>query len=294
MRTKNLLGITLGLLIAVWAGCVPAQQREADPQGPSGRQTVPFGLTVPYGVPLAPPIYFVNFLFLYFANPATAALMPAYRVPLPQPVYNCLLANPDGCPYEEMAKYFRWQATEWVDSRDTNTVYPPRCQTTEPWRSLAPPGYQHPDQINEPLGAERAAKLAKALGIVEPDMILTESEYQCVMGAPPRDAAQEILYACFIDFTASKGNGIVVPFSSYGLNLNEEGNVLSLCAPHAPCLEANKVFLLLPDIARRCGFTSKLESLLTQTPVRQFIQEGGSCQQLTAPACIARTIRLPR
>ncbi len=144
------------------------------------------------------------------------------------------------------------------------------------------------------MGPEKAATLAKALGIVDPDMILTESEYQCVMGAPPRDAAQEILYACFICFTASKGNGIVVPFSSYGLNLTEQGTVHRLCAPHAPCLEANKVFLLLPEIAERCGFTSKLEKLLTQTPVLQFIDEGGKCQNLTVPACIARTTRLPR
>jgi hypothetical protein len=156
---------------------------------------------------------------------------------------------------------------------------------------LAPPPYQHPDQINEPLGLDKAAQLAQALGI-EPKMILTESEYQCVMGAPPRDPAQEILYACFIDFTASKGNGIVVPFSSYGLNLNEQGNVLSLCAPHAPCLEANKVFLELPEIAYRCKFEEKLALFLARTPVLQFIDEGGKCQQQTAPACIARTVKL--
>ena len=179
MRTKSLFGIALGILIAVWAGCLPAQVRGEDPHQSPRRPAI-----VPYGVPLAPPIYFVNFLILYFANPATAAMMPAYRVPLPQPVYNCLLANPDGCPYEAMAKYFRWQASEWVDRRDTSTVYPPMCQTTEPWRSLAPPGYQHPDQINEPLGTDRAAKLAKALGIVDSGMTLSKSEYQCVMGAP--------------------------------------------------------------------------------------------------------------
>ena len=242
---------------------------------------------------MAPPIYFVNFLFLYFANPATAALMPAYRVPLPQPVYNCLLDNPDGCPYEEMARFFRQQAAGRIDKRDLNTVYPSYCQTTEPWQALAPPVYHHRDQINEPLGDKRADQLAQALGI-EQDMILTDSEYQCVMGVPPRDPAQEILYACFIDFTASKGNGIVVPFSSYGLNLNEQGNVLSLCAPHAPCLEANKVFLLLPDIARRCGFTNKLERLLGRTPVLKFIGEGGQCQNQSGLACIAATTREPK
>ena len=219
MRSRNLLGITLGLLISAWTECLAAQDRHTLPAAANfptpGRQTVPFG------VPLAPPIYFVNFLFLYFANPPTAALMPAYRVPLPQQVYDCLLANPDGCPYEQMARFFRQQAAEST-GRGMDTEWPSYCQTTEPWRDLAPPVYQDADQINEPLGDERAAQLARALGITS-DMILTPSEYQCVMGVPPRDPAQQILYACFIDFTASKGNGVVVPFSSYGLNLNEQG-----------------------------------------------------------------------
>ena len=239
-------------------------------------------------VPLAPPIYFVNFLFLYFANPPTAALMPAYRVPLPQQVYDCLLANPDGCPYEDMVKFFKQQARDKNPRLHMDTAWPSYCQTTERWRDLAPPVYQDPDQINEPLGEEKAAKLALALGI-RPEMILSESEYSCVMGVPPRDPAQQILYACFIDFTASKGNKIVVPFSSYGLNLDEQGNVLSLCAPSAPCLEANKVFPLLPEIAERCGFTDKLDAFLRETPVEQFILEGGRCQGKTPDACIAET-----
>jgi hypothetical protein len=289
MRTNDLFAITLGLLITVWAGCLPAQEREPDlgrvPEpvsGYSGREIVP------YGVPLAPPIYFVNFLFLYFSNPATAALMPAYRVPLPQQVYKCLLNHPDGCPYDQMARFFRRQAANKKISRDIYTAYPSYCQTTEPWQDLAPPVYEHPDQINEPLGDEKAEQLAQALGM-DQEMILTDSEYQCVMGVPPRDPAQEILYACFIDFTASKGNGIVVPFSSYGLNLNEQGNVLSLCAPHAPCLEANKVFLRLREIAEACGFRNKLQRFLTQTPVVEFIEQGAPCQQNSGPACIAAT-----
>lgn len=284
MRTKNLFGMALGLLMSVWAGCLPAQVREMGPSAAPllGRQSVPFG------VPLAPPIYFVNFLFLYFANPPTAALMPAYRAPVPQQVYHCLLDNPDGCPYEEMAPFFRQQAADKSVRRGMDTVWPSYCQTTERWRDLAPPVYQTADQINEPLGEEKAEKLARALGIV-PEMILTKDEYSCVLGVPPRDRAQEILYACFIDFTASKGNKIVVPFSSYGLNLNEQGNVLSLCAPSAPCLEANKVFPLLPVIAERCGFTEKLERFLSETPVEQFILEGGRCQGQTPDACIAET-----
>lgn len=291
MRTKNLFGVALALLATVWAGCLSAQPRDIDPRrvtepasGSSGRQTVPFG------VPLSPPIYFVNFMFLYFSNPATAALMPAYRAPLPQQVYKCLLANPDGCPYDEMARFFRQQAADKGVGRDLDTVWPQSCQTTEPWQALAPPAYQHPDQINEPLGDKKADQLAQALGI-EQDMILTDSEYQCVMGVPPRDPAREDLYVCFIDFTASKGNGVVVPFSSYGLNLNERGDVLSLCAPRAPCLEANKVFLHLRKIAKECHFTHKLERLLdpNQTPILQFIKEGGQCQADSGLACIAET-----
>jgi hypothetical protein len=201
--------------------------------------------------------------------------MPAYRVPLPQPVYKCLLDNPDGCPYEEMARFFRQQAAGRIDKRDMNTVYPSYCQTTEPWQALAPPVYQHRDQINEPLGDERAAP-TRAGPRHRARHDLDRQRISVRMGVPPRDPAQEILYACFIDFTASKGNGIVVPFSSYGLNLNEQGNVLSLCAPHAPCLEANKVFLLLPDIARRCGFTNKLERLLSRTPVLSSSKKAGN------------------
>ena len=84
MRSKSLLSVTLTLLATIWAGCLPAQERGTNftslPAGVSGQ-------TVPFGVPLAPPIYFVNFIFLYFSNPATAALMPAYRAPLPHQVY---------------------------------------------------------------------------------------------------------------------------------------------------------------------------------------------------------------
>jgi len=91
-----------------------------------------------------------------------------------------------------------------------------------------------------------------------------------------RASARSILYACFIDFTASKGNQVVVPFSSYGPNLNEQGNVLSLCAPKAPCLEANEAFLLLPEIAERCGFTDKLEQFLREeSPHRPLVPGDG-------------------
>jgi hypothetical protein len=90
--------------------------------------------------------------------------MPAYRAPIPQQVYKCLLDNPDGCPYDQMARFFRQQAADNNVRRDMSTVWPSYCQTTEQWQALAPPVYQHPDQINEPLGDEKAGQLAQALG----------------------------------------------------------------------------------------------------------------------------------
>jgi len=173
MRSKSLLGVALVLLAMTWVGCVPAQELGTKARVESGH-------TVPFGVPLAPPIYFVNFIFLYFANPATAALMPAYRVPLPELVYRCLLQNPDGCAYEKMAPFFQQQAKDRV-SRGGDTVYPHYCQTSPHWQSLAPPVYQDPDQINEPLGPDKAYQLAQALGI-DQSIILSPAEYQCVMG----------------------------------------------------------------------------------------------------------------
>src|SRR5262245_57420596 len=166
MRTRNVFGITLGLLMAVSAGCPLAQERETDPRRiPDAASGSSGSHIVPYGVPLAPPIYFVNFLFLYFSNRATAALMPAYRAPLPRPVYDCLLDKPDGCPYEQVARFFRQQAADRSVRRPIDTVWPACCQTTEQWQALAPPVYEHPDQINEPLGDEKAEELARALGI---------------------------------------------------------------------------------------------------------------------------------
>jgi hypothetical protein len=49
------------------------------------------------------------------------------------------------------------------------------------------------------------------------------------------------------------------------------------------------VFLRLREIAQDCGFTNKLERLLSQTPVLKFIEEGGQCQNNSGPACIAET-----
>ena len=65
------------------------------------------------------------------------------------------------------------------------TFWPSSCQTDPRLAILAPPEDRQPDQINEPLGRKRADRLAKLLGI-KPDMILTNEEYQCLIGTPQR------------------------------------------------------------------------------------------------------------
>jgi hypothetical protein len=121
-------------------------------------------------------------------------------------------------------------------------------------------------------------------------MILTDEEYACLItptGDPSRDPAREIIVACSIDLTNSKGNADI-PLSSYGLSIDELGDVRSLCAPDAPCLEFNKLFAgPLELIAEACGFTDKLERLVTETPMLEFIKDGGECQQTWMPSCIA-------
>ncbi|NUA27512.1 hypothetical protein FCJ59_12005 [Cupriavidus basilensis] len=282
---KKSLEVTLVFLVVLWTGCLYAQQRGAGPQAASG---VPNPYVAPFGVPLAPPIYLVNFLLLYFANPEIAADMPAYRVALPQEVYDCLFTaveDSNSCPYDEMAQYFAAQAVASGGSQNKDAAWPPSCQTNPRWANLAPPQYRQPDQINQPLGRKNADKIAQLLG-VDQGMILTDEEYACLIGTPPRDVAQEIIFACSIDLTNSTGN-TDVPLSSYGLYLSE-GDVRSNCAPNAPCLEFNALFAgPLESIAARCGFADKLARLVTQTPMLEFIGEGHDCQTTWMPSCIA-------
>jgi hypothetical protein len=285
MRTKSFLSVTLVFLVVVSARCLHAQETRPGTV-PSPPYAPPNAYVEPFGVPLAPPIYFVNFLLLYFSNPETATYMPAYRVALPQEVYKCLVENPDGCPYAAMAPFFAEQALDSGGSQNKNTFWPSSCQTSPRWRSLAPPEDRRPDQINQPLGRKKADQLAKLLG-VEQDMILTDEKYKCLIGAPPRDLSREIIYACSINLTNSNGN-TDIPLSSYGLYLNLKGDVRSNCAPQAPCLEFNKLFAgPLEVIAKECGFADKLARLVTKTPFLEFVQEGSECQHAWFPSCIA-------
>ena len=295
MRTKSLVKLLLAFWIPVSAGSLDAQERGSPvSRVPTAASGAPNAYVQPFGVPLAPPVYFVNFLLLYWSNPEVAANMPAYRAALPQQVYECLLENPTGCPYPDMAQYFAEQASGG-DNRN-NTVWPVQCRTDAQWEALAPREYRSPDQINEPLGTRHAERLARALGI-DQEMILTPQEYACLIGRPGEllRHARELIILCSIEFTNSQGHS-VIPLSSYGLSLNEQADVRSLCASDestgfkAPCLEANDIFAgPLQAIAAECGFERKLFRLFTETPMPTFIKQGGACQSEWAGACIAET-----
>jgi hypothetical protein len=294
MRTKKFLNVTLIFLVIVWAGSLDAQERGAAVRMmPTAASSPPNAYVQPFGVPLAPPVYFVNFLLLYWSNPAIAAFMPAFRAALPQEVYQCLVDNPLGCPYVDMAPFFAEQASGG-GSRNKNTVWPESCQTDPRWQALAPREYRRTDQINEPLGTRKAEQLARALGI-DREMILTDKEYACLIAGPGPQLrrSRELIILCSIEFTNSQ-NHAVIPLSSYGLFFDEQADVRSLCASdkstgfEAPCLAANEIFFgPLQEIATECGFEDKLRRLMTETPMHEFVVQGNRCQQRWVGACIA-------
>jgi hypothetical protein len=288
MRTKSFLSVVLFFLVVAGTRSLQAQARETDRDMASEMTSkLSKDYVAPFGVPLAPPIYLINFLLLYVSNPENAAFMPAYRVALPQAVYKCLVDNPDGCPYAEMERFFAEQAADTGDGRNQKTFWPESCRTSPRLEDLAPTEDRRADQINEPLGRKRADQLAQLLGI-KPDMILTNAEYQCLIGTPPRNENQEIIYACTLDLTNSKRNADI-PLSSWGLYQTSNGDVRSNCAPQAPCLEFNQLFAgPLEKIAKQCGFANKLAHLVAETPFLQFVAQGHRCQQAWMPtSCIA-------
>jgi len=233
-----------------------------------------------YGVPLTPAVYLVNFLLVYMANPNEAANMPAYRAPIPMALSDCLESNPEGCPYSSYALSF-----------DDNTKgnkrcsWPTECQTDPKWERLAPSIATRPDQINEPLGMDRANRLAGLLGM-DKSMILTDQEYECTIGIPPRDDARKTIFACINNLTNSNGS-TNIPLSSYGLAITDDrnadvpvGDVQSLCAPSAPCLVFNDLFLgPLEKIAAVCGYEMKLKRMVGETPFLEFVKDGSTCQE---------------
>jgi hypothetical protein len=257
-----------------------AQQLEVSPKAAKGD---------PYGVAVVPPIYLINFLFLYVANPELGANMPAYRAPIPQAVFDCLKKNPTGCPYVELERFFAD-----IDSGSPNSVFPKACRTQPKFEGLAPPVIRQAEQINEPLGMERAQLTARLLNI-DQDMILTPTQYQCLIGTPEnRNETQKTINSCIGNLTNSRGNS-AIPLSSYGLSVSPQGDVRSNCAPDAPCLNFNALLAgPLQKLALQCGFLDKFARMVTRTPFIQFAVEGSPCQSNAEPTCIVKAIELKK
>jgi hypothetical protein len=226
-RTLAILPVILAVLIFLCAGPLAAQPVEAS-RGHDVANEV-------YAPSLTAGIYLVNFVFLYMANPDLAAYLPAYRAPIPQPVVDCLEQNPTGCPYANYHQYF--ENPHGGGNQNRECFWPDVCQENARWARLAPRKFRQPEDINEPLGSRRADQLAHLLGM-DAGMILTPAEYQCLIGIPPRDPDREIIFRCIYNLTNSTGNA-AIPLSSYGLNVTEQGDIRSVCAPDAPCLEFN-------------------------------------------------------
>ena len=280
-RTVIIPSVTLAIAVSLWAGPLAAQESEVSQ---SLQDTTEF-----YGPPISPAIYLVNFLLLYMVNPRVAANMPAYKAPIPKAVVACLEQNPNGCPYGAFAHLFEQQTSRDRRIPPNKCVWPVECQLERKFVGLAPHRARRGKQINKPLGTQRAAQLAQALGIDE-SMILTEKEYRCLIGTlGNRTPDQQTFFLCIRQLTNSKGNA-AIPLSSYGLYVNQQGDVRSVCAPDAPCLDVNALLVgPFEQIAIQCGFLEKFLRLLNRTPLLRLIPGGFACQDTHKPACIIET-----
>ena len=237
---------------------------------------------------------------MYMTNPNEAANKPAYRAPIHRALSECLWRYPEGCSYFDYARSFD-------DKAKGNRRYdwPRLCQTDPKWERLAPSIARRPDQINEPLGLDRANWLAGQLNM-DKSMILTDEEYESTIGIPPRDDDRKIIFACINNLSNSNGN-TNIPLSSYGLAITNadqssdppSGDVQSLCAPEAPCLVFNALFDgPVERIAKNCGWFEKLTHMLRQTQFVKFAAEGALCQKFAGSQrggpCIVAPVRPSR
>jgi hypothetical protein len=250
-----------------------------------------------YGVGVTPAVYLVNFMVMYMASPDDAAKMPAYRAPVPSSLSECLHHNATGCPYSEFATSFDDQPFKDKANQTKNCSFPRDCRTSIQLERLAPSVVERSEQINEPLGMERANRIAREVGI-EKSMILTDEQWECTLGVPPWpvNASKKIINACLSNLSNSNGN-TNIPLSSYGLaitradfergedgpDLQRGGDVQSLCAPQAPCLLFNGLFDPenpdgLRQIAKACGWERKLDMLWALPSFREVVYDGNACQ----------------
>ncbi|MGC2403108.1 MAG: hypothetical protein WA510_25185 [Acidobacteriaceae bacterium] len=228
--------------------------------------------------------------------------MPAYRAPVPPEVANCLLANPDGCRFKEYERFFNAQNPCSDGNGGDKCHFDSQCEVEPAFQRLAPPDSDSPAQVNEPLGAAKASALAQSLSLANDDKhILTDTEYQCLIGTPGlRSDAQTTIVECIADLTNTTGNGDPA-LASYGLDLDnplepDVAVVRSACAKEAPCLRFNALLVgPVENIARTCGFGDKLARLFIQTPIVRFVDRGNVCQSSsiasTNMACLAKTTR---
>ena len=268
IRTVAILPVTLAVAISLCAGPLAAHEV--------------------YAPSVTPAIYLVNFLLLYMANPDLAAYMPAYKAAIPQSVVDCLEQNPTGtgCPYADYRQYF--ENPHGGGDRNRECFWPDVCQENARWARLAPRKFRQAGAINEPLGRRRADQLAHLLGM-DASMILTNAEYHCVIGIPPRPPDRETIFRCIYNLTNSNGNA-AIPLSSYGLNVTEQGNIRSICAPGSPCLEFNALFEgRLEEIFAECGCLDKFLRVVAETPLLQLIEDANPCQESGEPACLIET-----
>ena len=196
----------------------------------------------PIGMPVSPGVYLANFMILYFVSPAVAAGHCLGTGPrFLERSTSASSRIPRACPYVALKHHFDEQALDIGGSRNMTTFWPNSCQLDPRWQSLGPPEYRQPDQINGPLGSKKADQLARRLGI-EPEMVLTEDEYGCMLWGNPSDPnydpnqyGRDIIRACLRDLTNSKGNPDGdVPLSSYGLSLDDQGQVRSNWCTQCP------------------------------------------------------------
>ena len=235
----------------------------------------------PYGIGTTPAVYLINFLLIYIGSPNEAAKMPAYRSPIPLDVAQCLNDHPqvsEMCRMIDYANSFDGELLAGSDNQYKKCALPKECRAAPEFEALAPPIAQHPDQLNEPLGLDRANAIAEGMGI-DKSMILTDEEWKCTLGEEASwDTTQEIVNVCLANLTNTTGN-TNIPLASYGLAVNRHGDVQSLCAPRAPCLEFNKLFFgPLENLAHDCGWFEKLDNMFNDSHWKDVIGPAGNCQ----------------
>lgn len=234
---------------------------------------------------VSPGVYLVNFAFLYVANPDLASMMPAYRVAVPSELVECLYANPDGCPYLDFIDLLD---DPILGGPDCDCSWASACQVPAEYLALLPPIAVSLDQVNQPLGRERADEIAAALGL-NASMEMTQLEYLCTIAHPVTTTPVETpftIYECIRRLTNSEGNAPGdIPLSSYGLSLafsDGTAMVQSVCAPNAPCILFNELFAgQLESIAIECGWFDKFLQLVdpAQTSFLEMVQYGNQCQE---------------